>query len=276
MNKRLIVITICTVMFLLAAIQLKHRWSSEQTFGESEIRYGTQGGDVYELQGRLKLLGFYKGDVDGDFGYETLQSLKTFQQQFGMKVDGIAGGKTKVKLWEATKEWSPDRTPRKGAESEAPAPPAGSPAPGSNEAAGQENAPAKEASGNELYSGSNNLGLSDQDMKLMANAVFGESRGEPYVGQIAVAAVILNRVKSASFPNTVSGVIFQPGAFTAVADGQIWLTPNDVASKAVKDALNGYDPTGGCTYYFNPETATSAWIWSRPQVKQIGKHIFCK
>lgn len=110
----------------------------------------------------------------------------------------------------------------------------------------------------------------------MANAVYGESRGEPYIGQIAVAAVILNRVQSPSFPNTVSGVIFQPGAFTAVADGQIWLTPNESASNAVRDALNGMDPTGGCIYYFNPETATSKWIWSRPQVKQIGKHIFCK
>ncbi len=110
----------------------------------------------------------------------------------------------------------------------------------------------------------------------MANAVYGEARGEPYIGQVAVAAVILNRVKSPSFPNTVSGVIFQPRAFTAVDDGQIWLTPNDTARKAVQDALNGSDPTDGCLYYFNPETATSAWIWTRPQVKQIGKHIFCK
>jgi N-acetylmuramoyl-L-alanine amidase len=109
----------------------------------------------------------------------------------------------------------------------------------------------------------------------MANAVYGESRGEPYVGQVAVAAVILNRLHSPNFPNSVSGVIFQPGAFTAVADGQIWLTPNKTASKAVQDAVNGWDPTGGAIYYFNPDTATSAWIWSRPQIKTIGKHIFC-
>lgn len=263
MNKRLVVITICTVLFLLAAMQIKQNISSEQTFGDAELRYGAKGGDVYELQGRLKFLGYYFGDVDGDFGFNTLQAVKNFQYSFGMKVDGIVGGKTKVKLWEATKVWSPDRTPRKGAAvtPAAPAAPA-APAPGGGTAA--------------LYSGSNHLGLSEQDLNLMANAVYGESRGEPYVGQIAVAAVILNRVKSASFPNTVSGVIFQPGAFTAVADGQIWLTPNDVARKAVQDALNGYDPTGGCIYYFNPVTATSKWIWSRPQVKQIGKHIFCK
>ncbi|UUZ86803.1 cell wall hydrolase [Paenibacillus sp. P26] len=96
------------------------------------------------------------------------------------------------------------------------------------------------------------------------------------MGQVAVAAVILNRVKAPSFPNTVSGVIFQPGAFTAVADGQIWLTPNESSKRAVREALSGWDPSGGRLYYFNPETATSKWIWSRPQVKQIGKHIFCK
>lgn len=117
---------------------------------------------------------------------------------------------------------------------------------------------------------------SENDLKIMANAVYGEARGEPYVGQVAVAAVILNRVKSSSFPNSPSGVVFEPRAFTAVADGQIWLTPNETAKKAVQDAMNGYDPTGGCTYYFNPDTATSAWIWTRPQVKKIGKHIFCK
>lgn len=118
--------------------------------------------------------------------------------------------------------------------------------------------------------------VSDNDLRLMANAVYGESRGEPFEGQVAVAAVILNRVKSSSFPNTPSAVIFEPRAFTAVADGQIWLEPNESASKAVRSALKGWDPTGGCTYYFNPATATSQWIWSRPQAKKIGKHIFCR
>ncbi|MED1745192.1 cell wall hydrolase [Brevibacillus borstelensis] len=118
--------------------------------------------------------------------------------------------------------------------------------------------------------------LSDNELKMMANAVYGEARGEPYEGQVAIAAVILNRVESPSFPDTPSGVIFEPRAFTAVADGQIWLTPNAQAKKAVRDALNGWDPTGGCTYYFNPATATSKWIWSRPQVKRIGRHIFCR
>ena len=122
----------------------------------------------------------------------------------------------------------------------------------------------------------NSKGFSENEIQLMANAVYGEARGEPYVGQVAVAAVILNRLESDQFPNTISGVIFQPGAFTAVQDGQIWLTPNETAKKAVLDAINGWDPTNGCLYYFNPQTATSKWIWTRPQVKRIGKHIFCK
>ncbi|QOR65293.1 spore cortex-lytic enzyme [Cytobacillus suaedae] len=119
-------------------------------------------------------------------------------------------------------------------------------------------------------------GFSQNDIQLMANAVYGEARGEPYIGQVAVAAVILNRINSPTFPDTVSGVIFEPLAFTAVADGQIWLTPNEKAKKAVIDAINGYDPTGEAIYYFNPDTATSKWIWGRPQIKRIGKHIFCK
>lgn len=110
----------------------------------------------------------------------------------------------------------------------------------------------------------------------MANAVHGEARGEPYIGMVAVAAVILNRVESEKFPNSVSGVIFEPGAFTAVSDGQIWLTPEEESKKAVRDAINGNDPAGGAIYYFNPDTATSGWIWGRPQIKKIGKHIFCK
>nr|WP_246942245.1 cell wall hydrolase [Bacillus pinisoli] len=119
-------------------------------------------------------------------------------------------------------------------------------------------------------------GFSQNDIQLMANAVYGEARGEPYIGQVAVAAVILNRVNSPTFPNTVSGVIFEPRAFTAVADGQIWLTPNEKAKKAVLDAINGFDPTENAIYYFNPDTATSGWIWGRPQIKRIGKHIFCR
>ena len=116
------------------------------------------------------------------------------------------------------------------------------------------------------------------DTQLLARAVNGEARGEPYEGQVAVAAVILNRVKHSSFPNTISGVIYQPGAFTAVSDGQINvpIATDSTVYKACRDAMNGWDPSYGAIYYFNPNTATNSWIWSRPHIITIGKHRFCK
>ena len=119
---------------------------------------------------------------------------------------------------------------------------------------------------------------STSDLQLMARAINGEARGEPYEGQVAVGAVILNRVKDPNFPNTIAGVIYQSGAFTAVSDGQINqpIAEGSTVVKAAQDALNGWDPTGGAIYYFNPATATNKWIWSRPLIKTIGKHRFCK
>ncbi|CAM2889526.1 spore cortex-lytic enzyme [Paenibacillus sediminis] len=236
---------------LFGTYQLKQSGAIVPTFSSNIIQYGSSGQDVYELQGRLKYLGFYNGKIDAYFGDSTLKSVKWFQSEFGMKADGIVGGKTKLKLYNATKNWKPTGSAATIKEEEA------------------------SSDDNGETPSSNPLGLTDNDLKLMANAVNGEARGEPFEGQVAVAAVILNRVKSPNFPNTVSGVIFQPGAFTAVADGQIWLTPNETSRKAVQQAVNGWDPTGGCLYYFNPKTATSKWIWSRPQVKTIGNHIFC-
>lgn len=125
-------------------------------------------------------------------------------------------------------------------------------------------------------SSSSSGGYSSSDLYLLARCVYGESRGEPYVGQVAVAAVVLNRVKSAAFPNSISGVIYQPYAFTCVSDGQLYLEPDQSAYNAARDAMNGWDPTNGCLYYYNPATATSAWIWSRPIMLQIGRHNFCK
>lgn len=209
---------------------------STEAFTNQVLRRGATGEDVIELQSRLEYIGYYKGSIDGVFGWETHWAVRSYQEAFGMKVDGIVGEKTKQKLLKSTKYTAKDTDT-------------------------STNVPS---------------GYSQNDINLMANAVYGESRGEPYEGQVAVAAVILNRVEHSSFPNSVSSVIYQPGAFTAVADGQINLTPNDVAKKAVMDALSGWDPTGNCIYYFNPKTATSEWIWGRPQVITIGQHIFCK
>ncbi|WP_425490377.1 spore cortex-lytic enzyme [Heyndrickxia vini] len=248
-----------------------------QAFTNQVIQKGAVGDDVIELQARLQNIGFYRGKIDGVFGWGTYWALRNFQKDFGLAIDGLAGPKTRAKLVKASnynKAFVMDQI-KKG-----------------NEFTyyggvdiDKQIKPKKSSNGKTTQkkpSNSSNAnaanvpnGYSQNDIQLLANAVYGESRGEPYEGQVAVAAVILNRIESSSFPNTVSGVIFEPGAFTAVADGQIWLTPNETAKKAVIDAINGWDPTGEALYYFNPATATSKWIWSRPQIKQIGKHIFC-
>ncbi|RYL94868.1 spore cortex-lytic enzyme [Sporolactobacillus sp. THM7-4] len=248
-------------------------------FTNQILTQGASGDDVIELQARLQYIGFYSGKIDGHFSYGTYWALRSFQQKYGLKVDGQAGTSTKQKLAKVSQF---DKNFIY-----------------SNLSAGNTftyyggvplNQQVKKKNKGQLSAGDggnsrknqnysvNHLpqGYSQSDINLMANAVYGESRGEPYIGQVAVASVIINRVADPRFPNNISDVIFQPGAFTAVSDGQIWLTPNVTAKKAVMDAINGWDPTHGAIYYFNPETATSAWIWSRPQIGRIGKHIFCK
>lgn len=215
---------------------LSFELSAGFAFGNQTLKYGSRGGDVYELQGRLQYLGYYHGLIDGIFGWQTERGVKDFQYKFGMKVDGIVGKDTKNMLVRATPGWSAGSTGSTMAKTRS---------------------------------------FSSNDIELFARAVYSEARGEPYEGQVAIAAVILNRLAHESFPNTVAGVIYEPGAFTAVADGQFWLEPNEQAYKAARDAINGWDPTGGAIYYFNPDTATSRWIWSRPQIKRIGRHIFC-
>ena len=128
-------------------------------------------------------------------------------------------------------------------------------------------------SSNNSSSGNN---VNNTDLNLLSKLVHAEARGEPYKGMVAVAATVLNRVADSRFPNSIAGVIYQSGAYTCVDDGQINLEASSQSRKAAQDAINGWDPTSGCIYYFNPDTATSGWIWSRPQVLTIGKHIFCK
>ncbi|MGE6603439.1 spore cortex-lytic enzyme [Lysinibacillus fusiformis] len=250
-------------------------------FSDQQITRGAYGDDVIELQARLQYLGFYKSKIDGKFGYNTYWALRNFQEKYGLPVDGIAGAKTKKTIAgysDYDEKWVKaqlnagnqftyyggvplDQQVNKGTSTGSGAGSDGGNSSGTTNNNGtQTQVPPK---------------YTERDLQLMANAVYGEARGEPYEGQVAVAAVILNRLESPDFPNTISGIIFQPLAFTAVADGQIWLEPNDRAKEAVIDAMNGWDPSENALYYFNPKTATSKWIWSRPQIKQIGEHIFC-
>ena len=192
------------------------------------VSWGTYGDLVRQTQQRLQDLGYDVGTVDGIFGTRTYEAIRKFQQDQGMKVDGIAGNDTLERL------------------------------------------------GISIGSGTSGVGESDydEDLYLLASIIHGEARGEPYEGQVAVGAVVLNRVASPDFPNTIAEVIFQPGAFDAVEDQQFYLTPNETALNAARDALNGWDPTNGALYYWNPVTATSRWIWSVPITTTIGRHVF--
>ena len=194
------------------------------------LRYGSRGDKVKELQQKLKRWGYYTGSIDSIFGSGTQAAVKNFQKKNGLTADGIVGPKTAAAL------------------------------------------------GMNLTSSSSSSGSSSSssgDLYLLARLVHGEARGEPYKGKVAVAAVVLNRVKSSSFPNTIAGVIYQRGAFDAVSDGQINMQPDDESIRAARDAMNGWDPSNGCLYYYNPKTATSRWMLSRPVLLHIGQHAFC-
>ncbi len=201
------------------------------------LKQGASGGEVKEVQRRLKLWGYYNGAVDGVFGASTKNAVIAFQKKNGLTADGVVG-KSTFKALGMTKSYE------------------------------------LLTSGGSGNSATGLNGYSSSEVYLLARTIYAEGRGEPYVGQVAIGAVIINRVRNAAFPNTISGVVYQKHAFTAVSDGQINLTPNDTAMKAAKDAINGWDPTGGALYYYNPAVATSSWIFDRQTVTVIGRHIF--
>lgn len=202
------------------------------------LKQGASGNEVREVQRRLKLWGYYSGSVDGVFGAGTRKAVIAFQKKNGLTADGVVG-KSTYKALGMTRSY--------------------------------------EILVNSSSNGSSNSGLngfSSSEVYLLARTIYAEGRGEPYTGQVAIGAVVMNRIRSADFPNTISGVVYQKHAFTAVSDGQINLTPNDTAMKAARDAINGWDPTGGALYYYNPAVATSSWIFNRQTVTVIGKHVF--
>lgn len=252
-------------MALLVVALLMMLSLNASAFSNQDVGRGAFGDDVVELQARLQYIGFYHGKIDGKFGYGTYWALRAFQEQYGLPVDGIAGKTTKEKL--ANQSDYDKAYVQKQIQS-------------GNQFTYYGGIPLGDQVTQGGGSNSTTLmqlppGYTDQELQILANAVYGEARGEPYEGQVAVAAVILNRLESPEFPDTISEIIFQPLAFTAVADGQIWLEPNERAKQAVLDAINGWDPSENALYYFNPKTATSKWIWTRTQIKQIGEHIFC-
>ena len=208
------------------------------------LRQGSKGGEVKEVQRRLKQWGYYSGAVDGVFGAGTKKAVIAFQKKNGLTADGVVGRSTYKAL-------------------------------GMNDSYNALGGNPGSSSGSSSSSGSTgSSSYTSSDLYLLAKCIYAEGRGESYTGQVAIGAVIMNRVRSSKFPNSIAGVVYQQGAFTAVSDGQINLEPNETAYNAARDAMNGWDPTYGCLYYYNPAVATSAWIFNRQTVTVIGKHVF--
>lgn len=271
------------------------------------ISKGKTAANIAALQARLKTHGYYRSTVDGKWGNRTLGALLSFQSDKGLTVDGVAGGATERALGVTLKSGARSGGVAKGKTSAnvkkiqtalknagyyrssvdgvwgnytmcavmAFQSDTGLTVDGVVGSSTERALGITLGSGTGTGVGTGSTGnISQSDLDLLARCVYGEARGEPYTGQVAIAAVVLNRVRSPKFPNTISGVIYQRGAFTAVSDGQINLTPNETAYKAAREALGGHDPTGGCLYYYNPATATSSWIWSLTVHLRIGRHNF--
>lgn len=233
-KQRLLVITVLLTLFI-CTVMIVENTRSTQKAEETLVYWGMYGDKVFEIQQKLKQWGYYDGPIDGYYGAATFDAVKKFQAKNGLLVDGTVGNQTAAAMGISL---------------------------GTSSSGGGTAPPSRGGSRGE------------GDVYLLAKAVHGEARGEPYLGKVAVAAVILNRVADPRFPDTIAGVIYQPGAFTAVSDGQINLTPDEESLRAARDALNGWDPTYGAVYYYNPAKATSAWIWSRPVHLVIGRHHF--
>lgn len=220
-------------LLIILAVALPASLAGEEVDSRQAIetlsQLGSRGDEVRRVQSKLRELGFYTGKVDGIYGTNTRDAVRSFQRSVGITADGIAGQKTLLFLG---------------------------------------------LSGGGASSGSG--GYSRSDVQLLAKTISAEARGESYEGQVAVGAVILNRVEHSSFPDTISGVVYQPGAFSAVRDMN-WSQPVAAsAQKAAQDAINGWDPSGGALYYYNPAKTSNKWMRSRPVIKTIGNHLFCK
>lgn len=203
------------------------------------LYWGSNGPDVSKVQTKLKAWGFYTGPVDGNYGASTFNAVKKFQAKHGLGADGVVGKATWQALGFATAAGPAPRTTPKS------------------------------------YTPSRGVSARD-DVMMLARVVGGEAESEPYQGKVAVAAVILNRVDSDQFPNSLAGVIYQPHAFESITNGIANRAPSADSVRAAQDAINGWDPSYGCLFFWNPAKPVSKWIWSRPIVTQIGGHVFAK
>ena len=206
------------------------------------LYWGSNNLDVGILQTKLRQWGYYNGWIDDIYGPKTAEAVKEFQRKNGLRVDGIVGRQT----WAALGyEVDDNRGGQRSQMHQRRATPAAAP----------------------------QVGRGDK-VQLVARLIHAEARGEPYEGKVAVGAVLLNRVEDPAFPNSLSGVIYQPLAFESVADGQFNLSPGQESLKAARSAMNGWDPVYGATFFWNPSKPVNEWIWSRNIVRRIGGHVF--
>lgn len=230
-------------VILLAAVTVT---SSDADAQNRTLYWGSRGDDVKKVQTRLSNWGYYDGAVDGIYGPKTFNAVKSFQTKNGLTVDGTVGRQT----------WGALGYPV----AEAPAP----------QQQAQQQPPAEERRTETAARAEANRG----DIWLLSRVVMGEAADEPYTGKVAVAAVVLNRVNDPAFPNTLSGVVYQPLAFESVANAQYTRAVSDDAVRAAEAAMNGWDPTNGALYFWNPYKPVSKWIWTRTITSQIGNHVF--
>ncbi|GAB6137602.1 spore cortex-lytic enzyme [Halanaerobaculum tunisiense] len=267
-----------TCSLIVLAVILFTTSANALSLGARTLQFRHTGADVEKLQQKLQTVGHYQGAIDGFYGGQTEDAVIEFQIDQQLTIDGLAGWNTIQNLKQVTNNnyqvQSGDSLFKiahkfntsvqalqevNGLQSESIYP-------------GQKlTIPKSSTSSSGNYT---RLDLSKQELDLLTKAVYSEARGESYTGQVAVAAVILNRVEDPRFPDTIKGVIFQPWAFTAVHNGQFWLEPDQRSRKAALDAVQGWDPTGRAVFYYNPVKVTSHWIYTRDIIKKIGKHYF--
>lgn len=216
-----------TAILLFGSITLyQNRRINEVKASQVLSRLGSRGEEVRKIQQKLKNWGYYSGGVDGIYGTQTQNAVKSFQRKNGLTADGIAGKDTLNAMGISSNSSSSSK-------------------------------------------------FTSNDVYLLAKVIAAEARGESYTGQVAVGAVVLNRVEHSSFPDSISGVVYQAGAFSCVTDSNWKVEPTDTAKKAARDAINGWDPTGGAIYYYNPAKTSNKWIRTRPVIVTIGSHVFC-
>ncbi|MDO7788989.1 spore cortex-lytic enzyme [Desulforamulus aquiferis] len=222
------------VTFLLAGLLIYNHALAQ----DPVLYWGSRGTQVSQVQQRLKDWGYFQGPVTGNYGAQTAEAVKSFQRRNGLPVDGVVGTATRQAMGLATA------------------------------------APAAQKREDNYATASRGFVSNRDSINLLARVIMGEAADEPYSGKVAVGAVMLNRVRSDQFPNTLSGVVYQPLAFESVSNGQYNRNLDQEALRAAQDAISGYDPTGGALFFWNPSKPVNRWIWSRKIVNQIGRHVF--